>query len=400
MHARHILLGITGGIAAYKITFLIRLLKKSNAEVRCIMTPSARDFISPLVLSTLSGNKVYIDFWDKSTGEWANHVELGLWADVFLIAPATANTIAKMASGISDNLLLTTYFSMKGSTMVAPAMDLDMYKHPTVHRNLKQLEKDGVSVIPAVEGELASGLSGYGRMEEPEVLYRCIENRLKEDRVVLGLNKNKVLITAGPTQEKIDPVRFIGNHSSGKMGFELANTFLLKGYEVTLITGPSSLQLVHPNLELIRITSANEMLEEVKKHWKECVVGVFAAAVADYRPKEVMDQKIKKSEEQLSLHLVKNPDILLWASQNKVEHQITIGFALETNNSKENALLKLKSKNLDAIVLNSLENKGSGFKLDTNQITILDKNENVLEFPLKSKSAVAKDIVDFVEKII
>ncbi len=400
MHARHILLGITGGIAAYKITFLIRLLKKSNAEVRCIMTPSARDFISPLVLSTLSGNKVYIDFWDKSTGEWANHVELGLWADVFLIAPATANTIAKMASGISDNLLLTTYFSMKGSTMVAPAMDLDMYKHPTVHRNLKQLEKDGVSVIPAVEGELASGLSGHGRMEEPEVLYRCIENRLKEDRAVLGLNKNKVLITAGPTQEKIDPVRFIGNHSSGKMGFELANTFLLKGYEVTLITGPSSLQLVHPNLELIRITSANEMLEEVKKHWKECVVGVFAAAVADYRPKEVMDQKIKKSEEQLSLHLVKNPDILLWASQNKVEHQITIGFALETNNSKENALLKLKSKNLDAIVLNSLENKGSGFKLDTNQITILDKNENVLEFPLKSKSAVAKDIVDFVEKII
>lgn len=400
MHARHILLGITGGIAAYKITFLIRLLKKSNAEVRCIMTPSARDFISPLVLSTLSGNKVYIDFWDKSTGEWANHVELGLWADVFLIAPATANTIAKMASGISDNLLLTTYFSMKGSTMVAPAMDLDMYKHPTVHRNLKQLEKDGVSVIPAVEGELASGLSGHGRMEEPEVLYRCIENRLKEDRAVLGLNKNKVLITAGPTQEKIDPVRFIGNHSSGKMGFELANTFLLKGYEVTLITGPSSLQLVHPNLELIRITSANEMLEEVKKHWKECVVGVFAAAVADYRPKEVMDQKIKKSEEQLSLHLVKNPDVLLWASQNKVENQITIGFALETNNSKENALLKLKSKNLDAIVLNSLENKGSGFKLDTNQITILDKNENVLEFPLKSKSAVAKDIVDFVEKII
>ncbi|MBM3185391.1 MAG: bifunctional phosphopantothenoylcysteine decarboxylase/phosphopantothenate--cysteine ligase CoaBC [Bacteroidetes bacterium] len=395
MFGKRILLGITGGIAAYKIAYLIRLLKKEGAEVKCIMTPASCDFISPLVVATLSQNPVSIEFWNKETGVWTNHVELGIWADLFVIAPATANTISKMAVGTCDNLLLATYLSMKSKTIIAPAMDLDMYQHPTFKRNLKQLIDDGVSVIPATSGELASGLEGQGRMEEPENMLEFIRNKFQDSD---SINKKHFLITAGPTYEPIDPVRFIGNHSSGKMGFELAKTCLRNGYEVTLISGPTNLELTHPNLRLIRIVTADEMLIEVQKFWSKSDIGIFAAAIADYKPKIKSDQKIKKSEENLDLELVKNPDIIVWSSENRSNNQLVIGFALETNNSIENALTKLNRKNLDMIILNSLENKEAGFKKDTNKITILDKHQNQFDFDVKSKSEVANDILKAIDK--
>jgi phosphopantothenoylcysteine decarboxylase/phosphopantothenate--cysteine ligase len=395
MFGKRILLGITGGIAAYKIAYLIRLLKKEGAEVRCIMTPASCDFISPLVVSTLSQNPVSIEFWNKETGVWTNHVELAVWADLFVIAPATANTISKMAVGTCDNLLLAVYLSMKSKTIIAPAMDLDMYQHPTFKRNLKQLIEDGVAIIPATSGELASGLEGQGRMEEPENILEFIRKMYQGSQNVF---KKHFLITAGPTFEPIDPVRFIGNHSSGKMGFELAKACLSEGNCVTLICGPTSLELVHPNLQLIRIETADEMLHEVQNHWSKNDIGIFAAAVADYKPKLKSDQKIKKSDESLEIELVKNPDILHWASENRLNNQLVIGFALETNNSIENALSKLKHKNLDMIVLNSLENKEAGFKKDTNKITILDKHQNQFDFEVKSKSEVANDILKAIDK--
>ena len=395
MQGKRILLGITGGIAAYKIAYLIRILKKQGAEVRAIMTPASSDFICPLVVSTLSENPVHIEFWNKKTGEWANHVELALWADVFLIAPTTANTLAKMASGICDNLLLATYFSMKGKTIIAPAMDLDMYQHPTVKRNMEMLLSDGVSIIPATEGALASGLEGQGRMEEPENIAAYIYDFFQ-------LNKSKattrILITAGPTYEAIDPVRFIGNHSSGKMGFELATACLALGNEVRLISGPTELTLTHPNLTLIKVQSARDMLEAVQTHWMTCELGIFSAAVADYRPEQVETQKIKKTADEHSLHLVKNPDILSWASKNRTNQQKVVGFALETNNAKEYALDKLTRKNLDFIVLNEFVKDVSGFQAETNKITIFDKDKNAFEFPLKSKKEVAKDILSIVLK--
>lgn len=395
MFGKRILLGITGGIAAYKIAYLLRLLKKEGAEVKCVMTPASCDFISPLVVATLSQNPVSIEFWNKETGVWTNHVELAVWADLFVIAPATANTISKMAVGTSDNLLLATYLSMKSKTIIAPAMDLDMYQHPTFKRNLRQLIDDGVSIIPATSGQLASGLEGQGRMEEPEIILELIRNNFEKSE---HLNKKHYLITAGPTYEPIDPVRFVGNHSSGKMGFELAKTCLLNGHDVTLITGPSNLELNHPNLQLIRIETADEMLFEVQNNWIESDIGIFAAAVADYKPKLKSEQKIKKSEENLEIELVKNPDILLWASENRSNNQIVIGFALETNNSIDNALSKLNRKNLDMIVLNSLENKDAGFRKDTNKITILDKYQNQFDYDVKSKSEVASDILKAIDK--
>ena len=395
MFGKRILLGITGGIAAYKIAYLLRLLKKEGAEVKCVMTPASCDFISPLVVATLSQNPVSIEFWNKETGVWTNHVELAVWADLFVIAPATANTISKMAVGTSDNLLLATYLSMKSKTIIAPAMDLDMYQHPTFKRNLRQLIDDGVSIIPATSGQLASGLEGQGRMEEPEIILEFIRNKFEKSE---HLNKKHYLITAGPTYEPIDPVRFVGNHSSGKMGFELAKTCLLNGHDVTLITGPSNLELNHPNLQLIRIETADEMLFEVQNNWIESDIGIFAAAVADYKPKFKSEQKIKKSEENLEIELVKNSDILLWASENRSNNQIVIGFALETNNSIENALSKLNRKNLDMIVLNSLENKDAGFRKDTNKITILDKHQNQFDYVVKSKSEVASDILKAIDK--
>lgn len=391
MQGKRILLGITGGIAAYKIAYLIRIFKKKGAEVKCIMTPASSDFISPLVVATLSQNPVAIEFWDKKTGVWTNHVDLALWADVFVIAPATANSIAKMANGLCDNLLLATYFSLKTKTIICPAMDLDMYQHPSFKRNIQTLIQDGVLVVPATSGELASGLEGEGRMEEPEVIAQFTENYF----LLNHTKSNKtVLITAGPTYEAIDPVRFIGNHSSGKMGFALAESCLNRGMKVVLVSGPVQLQLTHPNLKLIRVKSANEMLEAVSENWNRCDFGIFAAAVADYRPQEIATQKIKKKEENLTLELVKNPDILKWASENKNSAQKVIGFALETNNAEENALLKLRNKKLDMIVLNTLENDGAGFQSDTNKITILDKENGKFEFNMKSKKAVAEDIIE------
>ena len=395
MQGKRILLGISGGIAAYKIAYLIRILKKQGAEVRAIMTPASSDFISPLVVSTLSENPVHIEFWNKKTGEWSNHVELALWADVFIIAPTTANTLAKMASGICDNLLLATYFSMKGKTIIAPAMDLDMYQHPTVKRNMEALLSDGVSIIPATEGALASGLDGQGRMEEPENIALYLQDffQLTNPKAT-----KRILITAGPTYEAIDPVRFIGNHSSGKMGFELAAACLAKGNEVLMISGPTALSLTHPNLTLIKVQSAQDMLEAVQANWKTCELGIFSAAVADYRPEQVAKQKIKKTADDHSLHLVKNPDILSWASNNRSIQQKVVGFALETNNAKEYALDKLTRKNLDFIVLNEFVKDVSGFQAETNKITIFDKDKNMFEFTLKSKREVAKDILSIVLK--
>jgi phosphopantothenoylcysteine decarboxylase / phosphopantothenate---cysteine ligase len=399
MNGKRILLGISGGIAAYKIAYLIRLLKSQGAEVKCVMTPAASDFISPLVVSTLSQNPVFIEFWNKESGLWTNHVELALWADLYIIAPATANTIAKMANGICDNLLLACYYSSKSKTIIAPAMDLDMYQHPTFKRNLKQLISDSVLVIPATNGSLASGLEGEGRMEEPENILRFIQVNFPFSAGELS-SKKKILITAGPSYEAIDPVRFIGNHSSGKMGFALAEICLARAWEVTLICGPTNLDLAHPNLNIIPVFSAEDMLLAVQENWKNKDVGIFSAAVSDYRPEKMESQKIKKTELDLNLRLLKNPDILSWASENRISKQFIVGFALETNNALENALDKLESKKMDMIVLNSMEDKEAGFKKETNKITILDKSRRKYDFPVKNKREVANDIIDTILKLI
>ena len=399
MYGKRILLGISGGIAAYKIAYLIRLLKNLGAEVKCVMTPSASDFISPLVVSTLSENPVAIEFWNKESGLWTNHVELALWADLYIIAPATANTIAKMANGICDNLLLACYYSSKSKTIIAPAMDLDMYQHPTFKRNLKQLISDAVLVILATNGSLASGLEGEGRMEEPENILRFIQINFPFSAKELS-SKKKILITAGPSYEAIDPVRFIGNHSSGKMGFALAEICLAKAWEVTLICGPTNLDLAHPNLNIIPVFSAEDMLLEVQENWKNADIGIFSAAVSDYRPEKLESQKIKKTEETINLQLLKNQDIISWASENRGAKQFVVGFALETNNALEFALNKLESKKMDMIVLNSMEDKEAGFKKETNKITILDKNKGKYAFPAKSKREVANDIIDTILKLI
>lgn len=401
MHRKRILLGITGGIAAYKIAFLIRILKKNGADVKCIMTPAARDFISPLVVSTLSENPVGIEFWNKEDGSWNNHVDYGMWADLFVIAPATANTLAKMAQGSCDNLLLACYLSMKGKTLVAPAMDLDMYAHPTTRRNLDQLKADGVGVIPAESGELASGLVGEGRMAEPETIFQFIEDILEIRQEKSPLRGKKILITAGPTFEAIDPVRFIGNHSSGKMGYALAEELLRNDVEIVLISGPVSLSIEHSNIKVIRVQSAEEMFEAVKNHWHSCDGGIFAAAVADYRPKNQAEQKIKKEADgEMTLTLVKNPDILAWAGEEKKDHQFLVGFALETENIEVNGRKKLEKKNLDFIVMNTLEEEGAGFGHDTNRVRILDKHNNFETFELKSKSGVATDIINYLKRYL
>jgi phosphopantothenoylcysteine decarboxylase/phosphopantothenate--cysteine ligase len=392
MRSRRILLGVSGGIAAYKIPILVRLLIKSGFEVKCILTPGASEFVSPLVLSTLSLNPVESQL--ISDGKtWNNHVELAEWCDLFVIAPLTANSLAKMANGICDNLLLSVYFSMKGKTIVAPAMDLDMYAHPSVLRNLQTIEKDGVRILPAEFGELASGLVGQGRMMEPDSILEEIQTFFLKKKP--SLEGQKVLLTAGPTYENIDPVRFIGNYSSGKMGFALAQSFLNSGSEVLLISGPTSLMLEHPNLTRINVVSAEEMMNEVKKNWKTQNIGVFAAAVADYKPKQKETQKIKKKGEELELKLIKNPDILGWAGSEKSD-QFLVGFALETNDGIENASKKLQNKNLDCIVLNSTEDSGAGFAVDTNKVTILDKKLTKTELSLKSKYEIADEIVDFI----
>ncbi len=396
MRNKRILLGITGGIAAYKIASLVRLLIKSGAEVRCIMTPASSDFITPLTLSTLSKHEVIQDFWDEKTGEWANHVELGMWPDVFLIAPLTASSLSKMVHGQSDNVLLATYLSAKTSVIVAPAMDLDMYKHTTTKENLEAIKAHGVSVIPPNSGELASGLVGEGRMAEPEEIHDFLQHFFLKEK---EFENKKVLITAGPTYEAIDPVRFIGNHSSGKMGVAIANAFLKRGAKVTLILGPSNESISHSNLTLKRVVSAEQMFTEVKAYWPKSEIGIFSAAVADYRPKFVEDQKIKKKDDQLTIELVKNPDLLKWAGSNKKENQILVGFALETENEKENANVKLTNKNLDMIVLNSLNDYGAGFAHNTNKIAIFDKHNNSVDFELKTKREVAENILDYLKNL-
>ncbi len=394
MYGKRILLGITGGIAAYKIAFLIRILKKQEAEVKCIMTPASSAFISPLVLSTLSKNDVAIEFWNKETGAWNNHVAYAEWADLLVIAPATMNTIGKMANGLCDNLLLATYFSMKGKTVVAPAMDLDMYKHPSFLRNIDVLTKDGVLLIPAESGELASGLEGEGRMAEPEQIAEFIAVFLEKQTKTNG---KRICITAGPTQEAIDPVRYISNHSSGKMGFAIAKAALIRGYEVDLISGPSKEILEHPHLNRIDVITAEDMLSEVKKHWHQSSIGVFTAAVSDFKPQNTAKIKLKKRDGIETIMLEQNPDILKWASSNKNKVQKVIGFALETNNEEENALIKLKQKNLDLIVLNSTKDEGATFGGEQNKVTVFGNTGKLETFELQDKFKIAIQLIDLIE---
>ena len=389
---KKILLGITAGIAAYKTASLVRLFIKLGAEVKVIMTPASKNFITPLTLSTLSKNPVHSTFYSKEDENelWNNHVELGLWADYMLIAPATANTLSKMANGTCDNLLLATYLSSKCPVYFAPAMDLDMYKHPSSIESLNKLQSFNNILIPATSGELASGLIGEGRMAEPEDIVSFIEKDISSK---LPLKGKKVLVTAGPTYEAIDPVRFIGNHSSGKMGFAIASAAANLGAEVYLISGPSNQQIKHSLVHRVDVVSAEEMYDASHLYFKDVDIAILSAAVADYKPKKSASQKIKKTDTTLELSLAPTKDILASLGAIK-KHQYLVGFALETNNELENAKGKLKRKNLDAIILNSLQDKGAGFAKDTNKITIIDKEFNEKAFKLKSKVAVAKDIMN------
>jgi len=391
LSGKKVLLGITAGIAAYKTAGLVRLFIKLGAEVQVIMTPASKDFITPLTLSTLSKNPVHSTFYDKEEENelWNNHVEFGLWADIMVIAPATANTLSKMTNGVCDNLLLATYLSSKCPVYFAPAMDLDMYIHPSTKNNLDQLQHFGNVMIPATSGELASGLVGEGRMAEPEDIVSFIEKDLLNKQPLKG---KKLLLTAGPTYEAIDPVRFIGNHSSGKMGFAIAKTAANLGAEVILIAGPSAETIQHSFVKRIDVKSAEEMYTQAHLYFKDTDIAILSAAVADYRPKNVATQKIKKKDATIEIVLEKTKDILASLGEIK-EHQLLVGFALETNNEAENAKGKLKKKNLDLIVLNSLQDKGAGFATDTNKITIIDKDLSMQTFGLKSKDAVAEDIM-------
>jgi phosphopantothenoylcysteine decarboxylase/phosphopantothenate--cysteine ligase len=389
---KKILLGITAGIAAYKTASLVRLFKKLGAEVKVIMTPASKNFITPLTLSTLSKNPVHSTFYSKEDENelWNNHVDLGLWADYMLIAPATANTLSKMANGTCDNLLLATYLSSKCPVYFAPAMDLDMYKHPSSIESLNKLQSFDNILIPATSGELASGLIGEGRMAEPEDIVFFIEKDISSK---LPLKGKKVLVTAGPTYEAIDPVRFIGNHSSGKMGFAIASAAANLGAEVFLISGPSNQQIKHSLVHRVDVVSAEEMYDASHMYFKDVDIAILSAAVADYKPKNSASEKIKKTDTALELSLSPTKDILASLGAIK-KQQYLVGFALETNNEIENAKGKLKRKNLDAIILNSLQDKGAGFANDTNKITIIDKELNEKAFKLKSKVAVAKDIMN------
>lgn len=387
---KKILLAVCGSIAAYKAAFFVRLLKKEGAEVKVILTESAKDFITPLTLSTLSKNPVHSTYFDPSNGEWNNHVELGLWADLMVIAPLSANTLGKMANGICDNLLLATYLSAKCPVLVAPAMDLDMYQHPSTKANLQKLKSFGNEIIEARDGELASGLSGQGRMAEPEELLEIIRKKFSLGERLKG---KKVLITSGPTFEAIDPVRFIGNHSSGKMGKAIAHSFKSAGAIVTMVSGPSN--YLPDGVGVIKVNSASEMLSETGKLHADADIVIFSAAVADYRPENPATEKIKKKENSLQLNLIKNPDIAAELGQKK-KNQYHIGFALETNNEEIHAKEKLQKKNFDLIVLNSLNDKGAGFQADTNKVTFYSADNKMKKFELKSKADVANDIVEHV----
>jgi phosphopantothenoylcysteine decarboxylase/phosphopantothenate--cysteine ligase len=390
LNGKKIILGVSGGIAAYKTPSLVRLLVKEGAIVRVVMTPDAQAFVTPLTLATVSKNPVCIAHFNPENGVWENHVELGMWADLLLIAPATANTLAKMANGICDNLLLSIYLSARCKVIACPAMDLDMYVHEATVRNLHRLQQDGVVVMPAASGELASGLSGQGRLHEPEEIANYVRGFLSQSNQFKGKH---ILVTAGPTYESIDPVRFIGNHSSGKMGFAIAESFAMHGANVTLITGPTDLHTSMGNITRIDVQSAAQMYEKTVSHFKKCDVAIMSAAVADYTPEHVSLTKIKKKGNELHLKLKRTVDILAELGKLKTSKQLLIGFALETNNEIANATDKLKRKNLDMIILNSLQSKGAGFKYDTNQVIFIDKHNQITEFALKSKTEVAQDIV-------
>lgn len=398
LSGKNILLGISAGIAAYKTPLLVRLFIKAGANVKVVMTPSAKDFVTPLTLSTLSKNEVFSEFINEENENavWNNHVDLALWADYMVIAPATANTMSKMANGLCDNLLLATYLSAKCKVYFAPAMDLDMYRHETSKQSMEKLKSFGNLMIPAAHGELASGLIGEGRMAEPEEIFAFMELDISKS---LPLRNKKLLITAGPTYEAIDPVRFIGNHSSGKMGYELAKKAADLGAKVYLISGPTALSIKNQNIEVIAVFSAHEMFEAAHRHFGEADVVIAAAAVADYRPKSIAPQKIKKNTETLSIELEKTKDILASLGTIK-EKQILVGFALETENEIENAKKKLKKKNLDIIVLNSLNDAEAGFGKDTNKITMIFKNEEMINFDVKSKSEVSEDIFQQILKMV
>jgi len=391
---KKILVAVTGSIAAYKTAFFVRLLVKEGAEVKVVMTSAAKNFISPLTLATLSKNPVESEYFDEPTGVWTNHVDLALWADVMVIAPLSANTLAKLANGLCDNLLCATYLSAKCPVFFAPAMDLDMFRHPATQSNLKRLQHFGNTLIDAEEGELASGLHGKGRMAEPETMLNELKKHFSHKALLAG---KKVLITSGPTQEAIDPVRFIGNHSSGKMGKAMAEAFAQAGSEVTFVTGPAK-HLLQPsqNIKIEAVESANEMYEAAKKHHDQSDVVVFSAAVADYRPEKSADTKIKKEDtKEVTIKLVANPDIAAELGKRK-STQFHVGFALETHDAAENARKKLAAKNFDMIILNSLEDKGAGFAHDTNKVSIFDKDNNALHTELITKNQVAQKIVDLI----
>ena len=397
MQGKHIIIGVTGSIAAYKAAALVRLLVKEGAEVKVVMTDLAKQFITPLTLATLSRHPVMVEFYNPENGDWHSHVDMGLWADLYLIAPATANTIGKMAHGIADNLLLTTYLSAKCPVMVAPAMDLDMYRHPASKRNMHILGGYGNLIVEPAEGELASGLTGKGRMAEPEEIAGVVRRFFHAGDDFKG---KKVLLTAGPTYEKIDPVRFIGNYSSGKMGFALAEEFAGRGAEVTLVAGPVSLQTVHPTIRRIDVESAAQMYEQVMLESDGCDIAVSCAAVADFTPVQKADQKVKRGKETWSLELQPTRDIAEALGDRKKHWQLLVGFAVDSNEETCNPIQKLHKKNLDLIVLNSLKDKNACFGFDTNKVTLIDREERQFQYELKSKQAVARDIVDQIARLI
>lgn len=396
---KKILVGITGSIAAYKSAILIRELIRLGAAVRVVMTPAAREFITPLTLATLSKHPVAVDFVkppsDGQAGEWENHVELALWADLFILAPLSASTLSKMASGQSDNLLMAVYLSAKCPVWAAPAMDLDMFRHFTTQQNLQALTAKGIRILEPTSGELASGLEGKGRMQEPEDIARSIDAHFN---VPSKLRGKKILITGGPTYEAIDPVRFIGNHSSGKTGVILADACANRGAEVLLVTGPTHQRVKNPYVQVIQVTSADEMMKTVEHRWFDADLGIFSAAVADYKPEFTANEKIKKSDDRIILNLVKNPDILKWAGLNKKTGQYLVGFALETENELENATKKLIAKRLDLLVLNSLRDAGAGFGHDTNQVTFIKPNNKNRKFELNEKAVLMNQLLDEIER--
>ncbi len=397
MQGRHIILGVTGGIAAYKAAYLVRNLVKQGAEVKVIMTENAKRFVTPLTFSTLSQNPVYTEFFNSENGEWNSHIKLGLWADLMLIAPATANTIAKMANGIADNLLTTTFLSRRCPAIVVPAMDMDMFAADATQANLATLKSRGVTIMEPESGFLASGLEGKGRMPEADTIAAFVESFFYRN---LSLSKKKILITAGPTYEKIDPVRFIGNHSSGKMGYAIADECAARGADVTVISGPVSIKPSNQGVKVISVTSASEMYEEAAKQFPSADIAVLCAAVADFTPKESADHKIKRGKDNMTIELCPTVDIAEQLGKTKRKNQILVGFALETNDAETHAIDKLKRKNLNFIVLNSMQNPGTCFGYDNNQIKIFDKSGNIDEYPLKSKREVAKDIVNKIEECV